>query len=267
MSKNNRPLLDIAILTAGRSDLFEKCVDAILPQMKDDYQIHVVNNGSPSPKYEEIYARLPKGSVIKRLNQNTGFGGGANSAIKSGSAPLILFVSDDIFLRDGAIDRLIRVMDDPTIGLSGYKFLFPSDSTDPGRPAGKVQHIGIGISIRGEVLHPLLGWSSDNPKCNVSRDVQAVTGASFIIRRSVYNKAGGFNTMYGAGYYEDIDLCLTINSLGYRVHVDTVAMAEHGVAQTFDLVKDKTTIPMQQNRQLFQSKWMGRLQWDDHTFY
>lgn len=265
--KSNKPILDIALITAGRSDLFEKCVDHILPQMRDEYRIQVINNGHPSEKYEKIYKKLPEGTVIKRANQDSGFGAGANSVIKAGSAPLVLFISDDIFIGGDVIDRLIRVMDDPTIGLAGYKFLFPHDSTDPGRPAGKVQHIGLGISIKGEVIHPLMGWSSDNPKCNRSRDVQAVTGASFIVRRSVFNKAGGFNPIYGKGYYEDVDLCMTINQLGFRVYIDTVSVAEHGVGQTFGLVEDKSTIPMQQNRQIFQNRWVGKLQWDDHTFY
>jgi GT2 family glycosyltransferase len=267
MSKNNKPILDIALITAGRSDLFERCVDAILPQMKDIYKIHVINNGHPSAHYEEIYKKLPEGSVIKRSNQNSGFGGGANSVIKSGSAPLVLFISDDIFIHEGVIDRLIRVMDDPTIGMSGYKFLFPKDSTDPNRPAGKVQHIGLGISVKGEVIHPCMGWSADNPKCNISRDVPAVTGASFIVRRSVFNKAGGFNPVYGKGYYEDVDLCMTITSLGFRVYIDTVSVAEHGVGQTFATVEDKSTIPMQQNRQIFQNRWLGQLQWSDWTFW
>lgn len=261
--KNNKPILDIAIITAGRSDLFERCVDKILPQMKSNYRIHVLNNGHPSAHYEEIYKRLPEGSVIKRANQDSGFGQGANFVIKSGSAPLVLFVSDDIFIREGVIDRLVRLMDNPTIGLAGYKFLFPADSTDPGRPAGKVQHIGLAINIKGEVVHPLMGWSPENPKCNISRDVPAVTGASFIVRRSVFNKAGGFNPIYGKGYYEDVDLCFTINSLGFRIFIDTESVAEHAVGQTFAQIQDKSTIPLQKNRQIFQNRWMNKLPWTD----
>lgn len=267
MSKNNiRPILDITILTAGRVDLFSKCVDSILPQMKDEYRILVVNNGYPSAQYEEVYKKLPEGSVIKRLNQNIGYGGGVNTIIKAGSSPLVLFISDDIFIHDGAIDQLLRTMDDPTIGICGYKFLFPLDSSDQLRPAGRVQHIGLAISVKGEVIHPLMGWSPNNPKCNISRDVPAVTGASFIVRRSVFNKAGGFSPVYGKGYYEDVDLCLTINSLGFRVYIDTKATAEHGVGQTFASVP-KEQVPLQQNKQIFQSRWGERLQWSDWTFW
>ena len=264
--KSNHPILDITVLTAGRSDLFEKCINHILPQMRDEYRLLVINNGSPSAQYEEIYKKLPEGTVIKRLNQNIGYGGGANAIIKAGSSPLILFISDDIFIHEGAIDQLLRTMDNPTIGLCGYKFLFPLDSSDPQRPAGKVQHIGLAITIKGDVIHPQMGWSSDNPKCNISRNVPAVTGASFIVRRAVFNKAGGFSSVYGKGYYEDVDLCLTIQSLGFRVYIDTKATAEHGVGQTFSQVP-KEQIPLQQKKQTFQSRWGNRLQWSDWTFW
>lgn len=268
MSKNksNKPLLDIAIVTAGRVDLFNQCVDTLLPLLKPEYRVQVYNDGRPSPEYEEVYKKLPEGSVIKRSNQNQGFPVAANSAIRAGNAPLVLFVTDDIFIQPGAIETLIKRMDDPTIGMCGYKFLFPEDSTDPNRPAGKVQHVGLGINIKGDVIHPLIAWSSDNPKCNVSRDVPAVTGASFIVRRSVFNQARGFNTIYGRGYYEDADLCMTIRSLGYRVFIDTEALAYHGVGQTFAIHQDNPP-NLRQNASIFQSRWLNKLEWSDWIYW
>lgn len=268
MRKNNpssKKLLDIAILTAGRCDLFSKCVDAVLPQMKDEYQIHVYNNGHPSTEYEEVYKKLPQGSIVKRSNTNSGYGGGANAVIRSGSAPLVLFITDDIFIHAGAIDTLVRTMDDPTIGLSGYKFLFPDDDGDPVRPAGKVQHIGMASNIRGDMIHPLIGWSSDNPKCNISREVLAVTGASFIVRRKLFNMAGGFDPAFGAGYYEDMNLCFTIRSLGGRIYINTDATATHGVAQTFK--NEKTPAPLQQNQMIFRSRWLTYTAWSEFEIW
>lgn len=266
MKKNNtKTLVDISILTAGRVDLFEKCVDAILPQMKSEYKISVCNNGFPSAEYEKVYTKLPEGSVIKRVNTNGGFGFGANTAIKAGNAPLILFVSDDIFLHAGAIEKLIATMDDPTIGQCGLKLLFPPDSQDLGRPAGKVQHIGIATSIRGEMTHPLIGWSPENPKCNISREVPAVTGAVFMMRRGLFNKIGGFNPIYGKGYYEDMELSFSVRSLGSRVWVNTEAVATHGVGQTFK--SDSKPIPIQQNQMTFNSRWAGGMAWTEFEVY
>ena len=260
MSKNN-VLLDIAVLTAGRVDLFEKCIEALLPQLRPEYKLHVHNNGHPSKEYEEIYKRLPQGSNIIRSNQMSGFSDGANKAIRSGSAPLVLFVTDDVFLKPGAIETLIRRMDDQSIGQCGYKLLFPEDSEDTARPAGKVQHIGMASNIKGEMIHPLIGWSSDNPKCCISREVLAVTGASFIIRRSVFNRVNGFDAAYGRGYYEDMDLSFKVRASGFRVFMDAEAQATHGVGQTFKSLQEQ--VPFQQNMMLFKSRWMKYIPWSE----
>ena len=255
-------ILDIAILTAGRVDCFEQCVKAILPQMKPEYRIFVCNNGHPSSEYEQVYKLLPEGSVVKRVNQKEGFSYGANTAIKAGNAPLVLFVTDDLFIHEGAIETLLKRMDDQSIGLCGYKFIFPEDSPDPSRPAGRVQHIGMATNVRGDMIHPLIGWSADNPKCNVSREVIAVTGASFIVRRHVFNQVGGFDTVYGKGYYEDTDICLKVRSIGKKVFVDTGAVATHGVGQSFQNVPPQE-IPFQQNQMIFRSRWLKSLSWSE----
>lgn len=261
----NNITLDIAILTAGRVDLFEKCVNAILPQMTDKFQITVHNNGYPSPEYEAVYKLLPEGTRIKRSNTNSGFPGGANIAIKAGNAPLVLFITDDIFIHPGAIDEILKTMEDSTIAMCGYKLLFPEDSTDPARPAGKVQHIGLASNIRGDIIHPLIGWSSDNPKCNVSREVVAVTGASFIIRRKAFLQVGGFNPIYGKGYFEDVDLCFSLRSLGGRIYINTKATATHGVGQT--MKNEKSPIPIQQNQSLFKGRWLKAMAWSEFEMW
>lgn len=255
--------LDIAILTAGRVDLFSRCLDSVLNEMQTNYKIHVCNNGHPSKEYEDVYKKLPQGSTIKRVNRDDGFGAGANIAIRSGSAPLVLFITDDIFIHPGSIEKLLHTMSkkNPEIALCGYKFLFPEDSTDPTRPAGKVQHIGLSCDIRGNITHPMVGWSSNSPKCNISQEVIAVTGASFMVRRSAFNRAGGFNPVYGKGYYEDVDLCLTIRGQGGRIYINTEATATHGVGQTFK--NEKTPPPIQQNFQIFRSRWLNHLEWTD----
>lgn len=258
MSKNK---LDIAILTAGRVDLFDRCVDAILPQVKSGYRIHVHNNGHPSKDYEMIYKKLPKDSVIIRSNQMSGFSDGSNKVIKSGSAPMVFFITDDVFIHDGAIETLLQRMEDKSIGQCGYKLLFPEESEDPSRPAGKVQHVGMASNIRGEMIHPLIGWGKDNPKCCIPREVLAVTGASFMIRRDVFNRVGGFDPVYGRGYYEDMDLSFKVRAAGFRVYVDTDAVATHGVAQTFKELKEQ--IPFHQNQMIFKTRWVKSIPWSE----
>ena len=259
-NKNNKTVLDIAILTAGRSDLFVKCVESVLRQMEPEYKIYVHNNGHPSAEYEEIYKQLPEGSKVIRSNQMSGFSDGANKVINAGQAPLVLFITDDVMIGDGVIDTLMYRMEDKSIGQCGYKLLFPLDSQDTTRPAGKIQHIGMASTIRGDMIHPLIGWDNENPKCNISREVLAVTGASFMIRRNVFQRVRGFDTVYGKGYYEDMDLSFKVRASGYKVFVDTQAVAIHYVGQT---MKNEKDIPYTQNSQIFKSRWIPSMAWSE----
>lgn len=255
------PSLDIAILTAGNVGAFHKCLTSLLGELQDSYKVYVHNNGHPSKEYEEMYKLLPPNSVIRRSNQMLGFSEGANIAINNGSSSLILFITDDVFITSGVITSLLKRMQDPSIGQCGYKLLFPIESVDPTRPAGKVQHVGMASTIQGDMIHPLIGWSPENPKCNISREVLAVTGASFMIRRDVFNLVGGFDPSYGVGYYEDVDLSFKIRAAGFKVFVETAAVAYHGVGQTFKNYGGQ--IPFIQNQQLFKSRWLPYMPWSE----
>ena len=248
--------IDICILTgcAIPPEIFEKCINAVVREAPENSQVYVFRNGNvpeTRQEYDRIVATIP-GVREKHSVEDLGYPMGANRIMKSGTSPLILFVSDDVILHEGAVSKLMERMKDEDIAICGLKLLFPEDSPDKGRPAGRVQHIGHGIDIRGEVTHPLLGWKPENPKCNVSRDVISVTGAAFIVRRSAFLKAGGFYEGYGRGYFEDVDLCLTFKSMGLRVFIDTEAVATHYVGATFAV--KKTTVPIDQNRMILRQR-------------
>lgn len=262
MSKRNRKpvrnsLVDIALLTAGiiEPSVVRDCVTAIKREMETvDSSFYVCRNGSvPETRqaYDEILSIIPN-AHIKHQSENVGYPRGANLVIRAGTAPLVLFISDDIILHEGTLLKLVRRMDDPSIALCGLKLIFPNESTVPGRPAGRVQHIGHGIDIRGEITHPLLGWRPDNPKCCKSREVQSVTGAVFMVRRRLFMQAGGFFEGYGKGYFEDVDLNLTLRTIpykdgqNYRVFIDADATATHWTGATF--IKKNEPVPMDVNR-------------------
>lgn len=268
----SKPIVDVCILTAGRFDLLSKCLDAVQREIESvsfACNVYLLDNGSAAED-RIVHNDLTTKSFItacKRLSPMTGFPNGANTLISMGKSPLVLFVSDDVVLAEGVLDKLVRRMDDSTIGICGLKLIFPKDSTNPGRPAGKVQHIGHALNIRGEVIHPLLGWSTDNPKTCISRDVFSVTGATFIVRRNAFEKAGKFDEAYGRGTYEDVSLSLQLKQLGYRIYIDTECIAEHYVGATIEKVGGG--YPLGQNAMIFQSKWAtsGLLQWNEEMYW
>lgn len=273
MSKNRnrqptkQTILDVCILEAGRFDMLSKCLDALYREAQTTpLNIYILDNGTAIEERRAnetlfVYqpAKDPAHNVVrfqvKRSEQNTGFPAGSNLCARMGSAPLVMFLNDDVELLPGAIEQVVKDFNDQTLGVVGIKLMFPSTSTDKNRPAGKVQHVGMGLNIRGEPFHPLVGWSANNPRCCVSRDVWAVTGACFTIRRSLFSKFGGFDPVYGLGTHEELDLCMKVRQNGQRIYLDAKAQGYHYVGSTAE--KLKVSFPLQQNRNIFMSRWQG----------
>jgi len=286
MSKNrkhntasNRAVLDVCILEAGRYDMLGKCLDALYREAQTTpLNIYILDNGSDiqerrANEFLLIYQpeKDPAHNVVKfqvkRSEQSIGFPAGSNLCARMGNAPLIMFLNDDVELQEGAISQVLRDMNDQTVGIVGIKLLFPSSSTDKNRPAGKVQHVGMAVNIVGEAIHPLVGWSDSNPKCCVSRDVWAVTGACFTIRRQAFNKLGGFDPVYGLGTYEELDMCMKVRQAGLRVYFDAKARGYHYVGATAE--KLKVAFPLQQNYMTFMSRWKnsGQVFWNEWEWW
>ncbi len=256
--------VDVVVTSAGRFDMLRECL-AALDKQTIPHNVIIVDIDS---NLEERKANqdIFEGRKVERFNQNVGFPVGANAGARKGFAPLILFIGSDVTLFEGALETMVKRMEEQTIGICGAKLIFPLSSTSPIRPAGKVQHIGLALDIRGEIIHPLVGWSADHPKTTEPRDVFAATGACFMIRRSLFNKAGGFDTVFGLGTFEDADLCLKVRSMGFRIFVDTNAKAYHYVGAEAE--KRQIAFPLQNNFMIFRQRWGGTplFLWDDWSY-
>ena len=102
-----------------------------------------------------------------------------------------------------------------------------------------------------------IGWDVDHPKVCAVDEVFAVTGACLLIRRSIFAKTGKFDTMFGAGTYEDADLCLKISQLGYKIVVEQSATAIHVAGASVEAAKIQ--YPLNENFQMFVYKWQGKM--------
>jgi GT2 family glycosyltransferase len=271
--------IDVVVTTAGRFDMLEVCLNALYREAQlvpiNLYIVDIDTNAEERSKNNHLFVynseKDPSKNVLtfgsKRTTTNVGFPLGANTGAKIGNAPLIMFISDDVELHVGTLEKVVKDFDDQSVGVVGIKTLFPLNSGDKNRPAGKVQHVGLALNIQANPIHPLIGWSVDNPRACVTRDAWAVTGACFTIRRSLFQKAGGFDLIYGKGTYEDADLCLKVRSFGFRIIVDVSATAYHYVGASVE--KRQEGFNLQQNNTIFKSRWANPpyFLWDEHLYW
>lgn len=269
-------VIDIVITTAGRFDMLEKCLDAIYNQIEFPVSIYVIDIDSPmseKAQNEHLFVYHPEKDVNKQVSEfkskrfpnNVGFPAGANEGARMGKSPLIMILNDDVELQEGAIKEIVNTFVDETVGIVGAKLIFPNTGR-PAYPSGKIQHIGLSLNIRGEPVHPLVGWSPSNPRTQYSREAWAVTGACLTIRRSLWSKVGGFDLIYGKGTWEDADLCMKVRQLGKRIYLNNKAWGYHYTGASQE--KRKESFPLQQNQIIFQSRWgnSGLLVWDEWSY-
>lgn len=267
------PLVSIVIPHYMRYDLLQDCLDAIAPAFGEiAYEVILVENGTPKDIKRPGLANivLPPHTRLIELTQNVGYPGACNRGAKEARGPLLMILTNDVVMRPGSGEALVKAMDDPTVGIVGMKLLFPTEAqltraglkhSEVQRSPETVQHVGLFTNLHGQVIHMYLGWSADNPRVNAMRDVYAVTGAAFLVRRKLFWECGGFDPAFGAGTFEDVSLCLSIRERGARVIVEVGAVGTHYNGATAE--KHNLAFPLSQNRMIFEEKWRNKLIWSE----
>ena len=272
-----KPVFDVVISTAGRFDKLELCLNSIYKYATIPITITVIDdacNKEEKSHYKNLIEYDPEKDVNKngltyttyRNETAEGFGGSYNRGAKKAHSPFLTILNDDIELHEGYFDKVFEDMQDSTIGVVGSRLLFPDTSTSKNRPAGKIQHIGISLNIKGGVTHPLIGWSPENPRTQISREVFATTGALFTTRTQLFHNIGGFDPIYGLGYFEDVDYCLKVRQKGFRIWLDSNASGTHYANATSEKNPTAFGNQFQRNAMIFRARWGDSLVCDDFTY-
>jgi GT2 family glycosyltransferase len=107
------------------------------------------------------------------------------------------------------------------VGGCGGRLLFPD---------GRVQHAGMAGGLFGGVTHLWINQPADAPSYQdwavSQREWSMVTGAVFATRRSVLEAANGFDERFSLEF-NDVDLCLRLRLMAYRIAYTPFAQAFH----------------------------------------
>jgi hypothetical protein len=85
----------------------------------------------------------------------------------------------------------------------------------------RVQHAGVITGLGGIAGHAFKKFARNDPgtaqyRPHLVHNVTAVTAACIVLRKSVFEEAGGFNETDLKIAFNDVDFCLRVQSLGYR---------------------------------------------------
>ena len=186
-----------------------------------------------------------------------------------------LFPNDDIFIlhadmyeyKEGWLDKVLEYVNKyPEAGIFGCLLLYPAKNLDEqyyiqsagGKfsDEGNPDHYGSGLVLenKSKFKDELL---LDNNQFDYVREVAWTTFGGCYIRRDVINKVGGFSADFEWTYSRDVDFCLKVRQLGYKIYQIPVRLFHH---ESRDNKKIKMTNPAKlkaemRNLELLKTKW------------
>lgn len=160
------------------------------------------------------------------LDENYGFTGGYNRALRKIDAEYYVLLNSDIEVTDGWLRPLIDVMDNnPDIGACAPKLhsWYDRDNFEyAGAAGGYIDSLGFPF-CRGRIMKMV---EKDSGQYDKQSDVLWATGACLMVRSSLFHKLGGLDDRFFA-HMEEIDLCWRMQLEGYRIHIVPESVVYH----------------------------------------
>ena len=208
------PLISLIIPTKDHKEILATCINSILT--KTDYpnfELIIVDNNSRCQNTLEYLKEIAQDKRIQVLKYNKPFNYSAinNFAVTHCHGTLLGFINNDIEVIDRHwLSEMASHALRNDIGCVGAKLLYENNT---------IQHAGVTTGLMGPAghghkyfpsnAHGYMGRLISTQACS------AVTAACMIIRKTIFEKAGGFDANNLPITYNDIDLCLRVQKLGY----------------------------------------------------
>ena len=165
----------------------------------------------------------------RKVEKNLGFGGGMNEGAKMAQGDILVFLSNDVVVSGDFVTDIVT----------------------------KIENNNRKVFIGGEIVWHPAGWNEFNVE-GKKVVVPWANGWLLACTRDAWNEIGGFDPRYGKADYEDVDISLTAQSLGYNLVALNSPFTRHIGAATIGY-DEKRMEHTKHNREIFEQKWLNQL--------
>jgi N-acetylglucosaminyl-diphospho-decaprenol L-rhamnosyltransferase len=229
--------LDVAIVSYRCKRLLRRCLASLREHPPCRTIVaHVVDNASGDGTAEIVERDFPE-VRLTRSPRNLGFGAANNVAIRAGRAPYVLVLNPDTAITEGALDRLLELMDARAeIGICGPRLVREDGSFDHAAKRAFPTTLGAlahftGLGRRERAGARLAQYRAPHLDPDRAGPVDAVNGAFMLIRRRALDEVGLFDEGFWM-YMEDLDLCYRFARAGWTTWYEPSATVLHVKAGT-----------------------------------
>ena len=182
--------------------------------------IVISDNASSDSTVEDIRKTIP-GALILSNVINGGFGYGNNRGIEVCDSEYVLLLNSDASITRSSLEKLVSTLenDASAAGVQPLIRLWDWPLVTVSAGAAMTEY-GRGYDFDFMHFQPI-----PNGK---TMEVPCITAALSLYRTEALLKAGGFDENIFM-YYEDVDLCLRLRGMGYRLLLEPASTGQHMV--------------------------------------
>jgi GT2 family glycosyltransferase len=205
--------VSIVILNKDKPEYIKRCVKAIREYTKDvNYEILIGDTGTTNLEVKEFYqdlSTLGEAEIIDAGEYQ--FSRNNNFVAKRAKFNKVLFMNNDVFINSNIINSMCSFIR-KEIAIVGTKLLYQN---------GTIQHAGVEMVISKErnpqkfYLPEHMHYKENDNKIE-SGEVDCVTGACLMMPTKMFCEYSGFDEGY-EHVFQDVDLCLSIKKMGYKI--------------------------------------------------
>lgn len=212
-----KPKVAVVIIHWNRRNLLEQFLPSVMRSTYSNLEIVVADNASTDDSVAYVREHFPAVTIVQN-DDNYGYAGGYNHALKKVKADYYILLNNDIEVEPGWIEPVIAAMEaDETVGACQPKLLDYNNKNRfeyAGASGGYMDKLGY-MFCRGRFFEEL---EDDLGQYDSEAYIFWATGACLFVRAEVFHQTGGFDEEFFA-HMEEIDLCWRIQLAGYKLKV------------------------------------------------
>lgn len=255
-----KPLVSIIIPNKDEVESLHKCLESIKKSTYTNYEIVIVENNSQGSRTFEYYNKI-QSDRIKVIYWKDEFNYSAinNFGVQHAKGDYMLLLNNDVeIITDNWLEEMLSNCQRKEVGIVGAKLYYPDNT---------VQHAGIIIGIGGVAGSVFVGlpraYSGYMHKASLQLNLSAVTAACMMIKRSVYEEAGGLEEKLKVAF-NDVDFCLRVREAGYLIVYDPYVELYHYESKTRGAEDSKEKVRRFQSEiEYMRSHWLHVLKRGD----
>lgn len=245
-SENSKPAISCIYVNYHSEGFLERSLESLVQyEIQVPFEVIIVNNDETEKTEVAVLGKKYGAKVVENFH-NPGFGTAANRGAEEAEAPLLFFINPDTEWRESFFAEVSKKFaEEKNLGALGIQLISPEGIPET-RAKGKVFTLG-------NSFWPFFSM----------RQSDWLSGGALFIPANIFHEIGGFDERFFM-YFEDMDLCVRLQKIGYKLALHTEQQLIHFGGKSHSTKKSQKSYYDQSLYKYTKKHWSA---WQHHVFH